>query len=95
VDPRDHAAQASAISGLDLAAPHGGLAGLAAALRGRLLVAVPERDEVVDPGPALELARLAGAELVRLDGRCGHAAPTCEAERLAAEVRKFLGSSRP
>ncbi len=90
-DPRDHALQARAIAELDLTVPHGGsLEATARAVRGRLLVAVPERDDVVDPEPARAFARLAGAELLSLDGRCGHDAPTCEAEVLGSAVTRFL-----
>ena len=37
-----------------------------------------------------ELARLTGAELVILDGRCGHQAPQCERSRVLAAVQRFL-----
>lgn len=87
----DFALQAEAIQHLDLTTGSGGsLERLAAGLRPRLLVMVSEHDEVVDPAPARELARLTGAELVVLDGRCGHGAPSCERERVASAVRRFL-----
>jgi homoserine O-acetyltransferase len=96
VDPVDHRRQAEAIIAFDLARAHGGsLAGAAAQVRSRVLVVVSARDEVVDPEPARTFARLAGAELVVLDGRCGHDAPRCEREALVAAVRRFLAAPLP
>lgn len=89
----DFALQAGAIQRFDLGAGSGGaLERLAAGRRPRLLVVVSERDEVVDPGPARELARLTGSELVVLDGRCGHRAPVCEQEAVGRVVRRFLAT---
>lgn len=89
--PEDFVLQAEAIRTLDLPATAGGtLEQLAARLRCRLLMVVPERDEVVDPAPARELARLTGAELVVLDGKCGHAALSCERARVSTVVRGFI-----
>jgi homoserine O-acetyltransferase len=91
VDPADHAGTARAVMGLDLSARFGGsMERAAAALRARTLVVVSARDEIVDPGPSRELARLAGAELLVLDGRCGHQATRCERAALYPAVRRFL-----
>jgi len=91
-DPFDHGAQARAIATLDLAAPFGGSldAAAAAAAGARLLVAVSERDEVVDPAPARAFAAAAGARLLVLDGRCGHRATSCEQQALFEAARRFL-----
>jgi len=89
--PEDFLLQAEAIQTLDLPAMVGGsLEGLAAGIRPRLLVVVSEQDDVVDPAPARELAQRAGAELLVLDGRCGHGAPSCERRQVRAGVRQFL-----
>ena len=48
-------------------------------------------DELVDPAPALEFARLAGGRTLLLDGRCGHRAPVCEERALSEAVASFLG----
>jgi len=45
---------------------------------------------VVDPAPALEFARLARAEVLVLDGRCGHRAPACERGAVQGAVARFL-----
>ncbi len=90
-DVEDFDRQARAIAALDVSAPFGGsMERAAAAVRAKLLVVVPERDEVVDPAPALEFARLARAEVLVLDGRCGHRATTCESEAIRSAVDGFL-----
>jgi len=92
----DFARQARAIAGQDVSAPFGGsLQSAAAAVRAKLLVVVAQRDEVVDPAPALEFARFAGAQVVLLDGRCGHRATVCESDAVRRAVSSFLrGESR-
>jgi homoserine O-acetyltransferase/O-succinyltransferase len=93
IDVEDFARQGEAIESLDVSQPFGGsLERAAAAARTRMLVVVSARDEVVDPAPALEFARLQGAEVVVLDGRCGHLATSCERKALWAAVRGFLGA---
>jgi len=91
IDAKDLALQAQAIAGLDVAAPFGGsMARAAAAVRAQSLVVVSQRDEVVDPAPALEWARLVGSEVAVLDGRCGHRATVCEKRTLWEAVERFL-----
>jgi homoserine O-acetyltransferase len=91
IDPDDLAQQARAIAGLDVSAPFGGsMERAAAAVQAESLVVVSRRDEVVDPAPALELARLLGSEVVLLDGRCGHRATVCEKDALWRAVEGFL-----
>jgi homoserine O-acetyltransferase len=90
-DARDFEWQARAIVTLDVSAPFGGsMQRAAAAVRAKLLVIVPAQDEVVDPAPALEFARLARAEVLVLDGRCGHRAPICEGEAVRSAIARFL-----
>jgi homoserine O-acetyltransferase len=91
--PEDFQLQAEAIRTLDLTTATGGsLAGLAAAIRPRLLVVVSAQDNVVDPAPARELAQRTGAELLVLDGRCGHNAPQCERRQVLPVVQRFLNA---
>ena len=79
------------MAALDVSAPFGGsMQRAVAAVRARLLVVVPERDDAVDPAPALEFARLARAEVLVLDGRCGHRAPACERGAVQGAVARFL-----
>jgi homoserine O-acetyltransferase/O-succinyltransferase len=91
VNTDDFARQAQAIIGLDVSAPFGGSMELAAAIvRSKVLVASTRRDEVVNPEPALEFARLTGGLVLELDGRCGHQAPSCDRRTLWAAVARFL-----
>ena len=90
-DPLDAQRQAEAIVTHDVASTFGGsMVSAAHAVRARLLVVVAEQDSVVGPGPAIAFARLAGAEVLQLDGRCGHAAPACETATLWPVVDAFL-----
>lgn len=90
-DANDKIRQDQAMMALDVSAPFGGsLERAAAAVKARLLVVVATRDHVVTPGPALEFARLARAQVLKLEGDCGHLAPGCEAQRLNPAVADFL-----
>jgi homoserine O-acetyltransferase/O-succinyltransferase len=55
-----------------------------------LLIVGTWGDREVNPAPAFELAALVGAEVIELDGRCGHQAPSCEREILWPAVARFL-----
>lgn len=91
IDPHDHSRQAQAIMSLDVASPFGGLlARAAASIRADLMVAGTWQDREVNPRPAFELARMARAQVLELDGRCGHQAPSCEAATLWPAVGRFL-----
>jgi homoserine O-acetyltransferase/O-succinyltransferase len=93
IKPIDHLRQAQAIMRFDLAAPFdGSMARAAASIRAELLVVGTWADREVNPQPAFELARMANAEVLELDGRCGHLAPICEETTLWREVGRFLGS---
>jgi len=87
--------QAEAMADLDLSGPFGGsMARTAAQARAKALIVVSARDDLVDPGPAIELAGLSGADLLVLDGRCGHDALQRERPLLVARVEGFLESLR-
>jgi homoserine O-acetyltransferase len=89
--PDNHIAQARAIIGFDAARSYGGsLEQLAASIRTQLLVAGAWTDREVNPHPAFDVARLAGAEILELDGRCGHQAPSCEQTIVWRVVSDFL-----
>jgi homoserine O-acetyltransferase len=91
IDPHDHTRQAQAIMRLDIAAPFGGsLTRAAAVTRARLLVVGAWTDREVNPTPAFEFARAARADVLVLDGRCGHQAPSCEQATVWPAVDRFL-----
>lgn len=90
-DANDKIRQDQAMMAHDVAAPFGGsLERAAAAVRARMLVVVAKQDHVVTPGPAAEFARLLRAQLITLEGDCGHLAPGCESQRLNPAVAEFL-----
>lgn len=93
-DREDFDRQARAIAAHDATASSGGsIERAAAAVRSKMLVVVPARDEVVDPAPALDFARLAGAQVVVLDGRCGHRATVCESAAVRSALARFLDAA--
>ena len=63
---------------------------LAAAMRADLMVVSTWQDREVNPAPAFALARAAHAEVLELDGRCGHQAPSCERAIVRPAVARFL-----
>jgi homoserine O-acetyltransferase len=90
-DANDKIRQDQAMMALDVAAPFGGsLERAAAAVKARVLVVVAKQDHVVTPGPAAEFARLLKAQLLTLEGDCGHLAPGCESQKLNPAVAEFL-----
>ncbi len=90
-DADDYAKQAQAIMAFDVSTPFGGSMELAAAaVRAKVFVAVSPTDEVVYPLAALEFARLIDAQVLLLDGRCGHSAPSCETAVLRRAISGFL-----
>jgi homoserine O-acetyltransferase len=90
-DANDHIRQSEAMIAHDVSARFGGaMEKAAAAVSAKVLVIVSATDHMVTPGPALEFARLLGAELIELRTDCGHLATNCEAGSLAASVNAFL-----
>lgn len=91
VEPDDQLRQIQAIVGHDIARRFGGsLERAAAAVKADLLVVGTWADAEVNPKPAFEFARLARAEVLELDGRCGHQAPSCERATMWPAVGRFL-----
>jgi homoserine O-acetyltransferase len=92
-DANDKIRQDQAMMAHDVSAPFGGsMERAAAAVRARVLVVVARQDHVVTPGPATEFARLLKAQLLTLEGDCGHLAPGCESQKLTPAVNEFLSA---
>ena len=90
-DACDRVRQLQAMMSHDVAAPFGGsLARAGAALKTPLLVVVDTRDQMVTPGPALEIAAAAKARVLELTSDCGHLVPVCERDKIAAAIAEFL-----
>lgn len=68
----------------------GDMAKAAAAVKAKTLIVVAIEDHMVNPGPALEFARLLKASTLELASDCGHLAPGCEADRLRTAVAAAL-----
>jgi homoserine O-acetyltransferase len=95
-EPENQRRQIHAILGHDVTRRFGGsLEAAAAAVRPQLLVIGTLADREVNNAPAFEFARLAGAEVLELNGRCGHQAPSCERTTLWPAVGRFLDQSGP
>jgi homoserine O-acetyltransferase len=64
-------------------------------VRSQVLIVVAPHDHMVQPGPALDLARHIGAQTVILRGECGHMSFQCELHTVGAAVHRFLGPIMP
>jgi homoserine acetyltransferase len=96
LNPHDYMRQADAIKAHDIPRRFGGsMERTATAIRTRMLVVSTRDDRAVNPEPAFELARLAGARVLELDGRCGHQAPSCERATLWPALKRFLLDGAP
>ncbi|HSY47937.1 MAG TPA: alpha/beta fold hydrolase [Thermoanaerobaculia bacterium] len=82
LDPFDYAALVRAMIGIDIGSPEG--------IHAKMFVVVSLQDQMVNPAPARELARVTKSPLLTLTGDCGHLATACEEEILVREVTRFL-----
>ena len=91
-DSNDRIRQAQAMMGLDVSALFGGsMAKAAAAVKAPMLIIVDAHDHMVTPGPALDFAKLKGAQTLVLQNDCGHLGPGCDGPKVSAAVAEFLG----
>lgn len=91
LDAFDYMSQLRAMLGVDVYRDFGGsLEQAAKAVKAKMLVVVSLQDHMVNPAPAREFARVAGADLVTLTSDCGHLATSCERDVLVREVTSFL-----
>ncbi|MGE5205661.1 MAG: alpha/beta fold hydrolase [Chlamydiota bacterium] len=91
-DSNDRIRQAQAMMGLDVSAPFGGsMERAAAAVSAPMLIIVDAHDHMVTPGPALDFAKLKGAQTLVLDNDCGHLGAGCDAQKVSFAVAEFLG----
>ncbi len=85
------AVQLRAMIDHNIAAPFGdSLEAAASRIDADVLIIVTPQDHVVTPGPALELAKLLGAETLQLSNDCGHNGLRCDGEQLSAVTQAFL-----
>jgi homoserine O-acetyltransferase len=89
--PDDEVHQAQAIANHDIArAFRGSMAQAVSAVRAELMFVSTWADRDVNPKPGFDFARALGAEVLELDGRCGHQAPSCDHAALWLAVGRFL-----
>jgi homoserine O-acetyltransferase/O-succinyltransferase len=88
-DANDWVAQLEAVIHCDVARG-GAMEDAARRVKARVLVVNAAQDQMVNPQPALDFARLIGAQTIVLQGDCGHLAVGCEAATLGPAVRAFL-----
>jgi homoserine O-acetyltransferase len=62
----------------------------AGTVKARVLMILSPHDHMVNPLPSHEFARLAAAEVVELQGECGHMAFVCESAKVAEAAANFL-----
>ena len=90
-DANDYLRQLQAMLSQDIA--HGGSIYAAVhAMQAKLLVVASQQDHMVNPAPALAVARLAGAQILVLTSDCGHMAPGCEQDKVSPVIGSFLDS---
>jgi homoserine O-acetyltransferase len=83
--------QLEAMLAQDVTRPFGGsMEKAAAAIKAKLLIVVATQDHMVNPTPALKLAQLRNARVLKLTGPCGHRATGCEKDKLNPAVSAFL-----
>jgi homoserine O-acetyltransferase len=90
-DANNRIRQSQAMMALDVSDAFGGsLERAAVAVKTQVLVVVATQDHVVTPGPALEFAKLLRAQVLELEGDCGHLAPGCEQQKMGPVIASFL-----
>ena len=75
----------------NIAAPFGNsFEAVAQRVKAKVMVVAATQDHMVNPTPAIELARILQATVVELPGDCGHLEPGCDKAVAAPKVREFL-----
>ena len=89
------AIQIRAMIGHNVAAPYDdSIEQAVAQIQADILVIVTPEDHVVTPAPALEFARMLGAEAIQLPNDCGHNGLRCDDEMLSRATQRFLASHK-
>jgi homoserine O-acetyltransferase/O-succinyltransferase len=91
-DTNDRIRQEQAMMDLDVSATFdGSMERAAAAVKADMLIIVSAHDHMVNPGPALEFAKLKHARTLVLENDCGHLGPGCDMPKVSAAVAEVLG----
>lgn len=91
MDANNHIRTAQAMMGMDVSdAFEGSLDRAAAAVRAKVLVVASDQDHSVTDGPALDFAKRIHAEVLELNGDCGHQIMECQGDQVTRAVTTFL-----
>ncbi|MBV9299706.1 MAG: alpha/beta fold hydrolase, partial [Verrucomicrobia bacterium] len=91
MDANDWIRQLQAMMAHNIAAPFGNsFEAVAQRVKAKVMVVAATQDHMVNPTPAIELARILQATVVELPGDCGHLEPGCDKAVAAPKVREFL-----
>jgi len=60
------------------------------AIQAEMLIIVSDSDQIVNPQPAMKLAKITGSELIVISNECGHLAPGCDMETFVEYIEFFL-----
>ncbi len=90
-DANDYLFQLNAMIGQDIARGTD-LLTIVKRIKVPMLIINAAQDHMVNPVPALALARLLHAQTLVLDSDCGHSAPGCEAKRIGPVIDRFLSN---
>lgn len=91
MDANDWLRQLEAMMSLDVSENYGrSMEKAAGVVKAKMLVVPSAQDHMVNPGPAMEFARMVKARVLELTSDCGHLAPDCEKDKLRPAVRAFL-----
>lgn len=63
-------------------------------IEAELLIISATKDHLVNPVSSIELAQNLNAELLTLDGNCGHVAFICEADKIKKAITEFLKTTQ-
>lgn len=61
-------------------------------IKAEVFLILGKTDHLVNPAPALELAKTLNCKVLLLENNCGHLAVSCELDRCGIEINKFLGN---
>jgi len=92
-DPNDRIRQLQAMIAQDIA-PGETLQQAAKKLKAKFLIIPSAQDHMVNPTPALEIAKYLNAQTFVLHSDCGHGAFACEHDKLVPVVQTFLATGK-
>ena len=59
-------------------------------IKAEMLIIISDSDQIVNPKPATQFAKLTNSQLIILSNECGHLAPGCDIATFAGYINEFL-----